>query len=360
MNPFLQRALELALKAEGQTAPNPMVGAVLVKNGKIVGEGYHKKSGTPHAEVHALKQAGKKAKAATLYVTLEPCCHQGQTGPCTEALIKAGVARVVIGCKDPNPLMAGNGLKQLKAAGIKVELNTEKTAFEDLIRGFRSRILNGRPFVVGKIAQSLDGAIATSSGESKWITNEESRKYTHQLRKRADVIIVGSNTVRRDNPRLTVRLGKKEIFKPVIVLDSTLNLLPNFQIFDREKDLLIFATTKAASLQRRHEFEQLGHTVWVLPASKSGHVDLNALAEHMGKAGWNEAFVEGGAQLMTAFLQEKLIDKLSVGIAPILLGEKALKSVGDLGIRDLHQAIRLQNVKQLNFGDDLWVEGDLK
>lgn len=359
---WMQRAIQLAQKAIGKTSPNPMVGAVLVKNGKVVGEGFHKKAGTPHAEIHALKQAGTKAKGATLYVTLEPCCHFGRTGPCTEALLAAGVSHVFIGSRDPNPLVAGKGIKKLRAAGLKVELGVEGKACDELIRAYRQRTVHGKPWVQGKLACSLDGRIATKTFASKWISNAAARTFAHQLRDRADAIVIGSNTVRCDNPKLTVRLGKKEIFKPVVVVDSKLSLLPNFQLFQRKSGQaeVIIATTNASLLSHRHEWEKLGFTLWLLPQGDDGHVDLQALLHKMGEVGWNEILVEGGSTLMTAFLRARLVDSLAVAIAPLLIGSDGQALVRELGVENLNDALHLDDVSMQSLGDNMLVQGSVR
>ena len=359
---WMQRALELARKAAGKTAPNPMVGAVLVKNGKVVGEGFHKKAGTPHAEIHALKQAGAKARGATLYVTLEPCCHFGRTGPCTEALLAAGVSHVFIGSRDPNPLVAGKGIKKLRTAGLKVELGVEGKACDALICAYRQRTLRGKPWVQGKLACSLDGRIATKTFASKWISNAAARKFAHQLRERADAIVIGSNTVRCDNPKLTVRLGKKEIFKPVVVVDSKLSLALSFQLFRRKPDQagVILATTNASLLSHRHAWEKLGFTLWVLPQGADGFVDLPALLHKMGELGWNEILVEGGSTLMTAFLRARLVDSLAVAIAPIFIGSDGQALVRELGVEKITDALHLSDVSIQALGDNVLVQGRVR
>ena len=217
---FLRRALELAGKAEGRTSPNPMVGAVVIKNGKTIAGGYHRRAGGPHAEIVALKKAGTQVRDAVVFINLEPCCHQGKTPPCTEALIQSGISKVVVGMQDPNPLVRGKGIRRLRQAGIEVETGVLKPECERLNEVFIKYITTGKPFVILKSAVSLDGKIATSGGDSKWITGEPARRKVHQLRDRMDAILVGSGTVLKDNPRLTTRLPGKTGHNPVrIILD---------------------------------------------------------------------------------------------------------------------------------------------
>lgn len=356
---FMQEALKLAAKAEGYTSPNPLVGAVVVKDNRIVGRGYHKKAGTPHAEVHALNNAGELARGGTIYVTLEPCCHYGRTPPCTEAIKAAGIKRVVVAMTDPNPLVAGKGLKILKEAGIEVTTGVLADEAARLNEVFIKYITTGRPFVVLKAAVSLDGKIATVTGESKWITGPESREYTHRLRHRYDAILVGINTVLTDNPSLTARLPGDGGIDPVrVILDSKCRTPLNAKIINQSsKAKTIIACTKDAPEDRIKALKEAGTEVIVLP-HKEGKVDILELLKELGRRQVTSILVEGGAQVHGSFLTAGAVDKVYWFIAPLLIGGgKAPGAVAGEGIKKLSEAVRLSELKVHRLGPDICIEG---
>jgi len=315
---YMQRALDLALKAAGRTSPNPMVGCVIVNCGEIVGEGYHQKAGTPHAEIHALKAAGEKAGGADVYVTLEPCSHYGRTPPCADALIKAGVRRVVIAMTDPNPLVDGRGIKKLREAGIIVETGVLENEAKKMNEAFLKAVTSKKPFVLYKAALTLDGKTAVQTGDSKWITSEGARQYVHELRNTYDVIMVGSRTVLQDNPFLTCRnvAGGRNPVR--LIVDSCLALPPDANVFS-SPGLCIVAVSRAADpsktayLQTKENVE-----VWSYPSAS--HVPLTRLMQDLAARGYNSVLLEGGGTLAGKMLQEQLIDKIEFILAPKLAG----------------------------------------
>lgn len=359
---FMQQALSLAAKGEGYTSPNPMVGAVVVKDGQIVGQGYHQRAGTPHAEVHALRDAGELAQGATIYVTLEPCCHYGRTPPCTEAIKKAGIKRVVAAITDPNPLVAGKGLKLLEEAGLEVTsgvLADEATKLNEI---FIKYVTSKQPFVVLKAAVSLDGKIATVTGESQWITGPESREFTHHLRHRYDGILVGVNTVLADNPSLTTRLPGGKGKNPVrIILDSKARTPVDANIIKYPQDTVtIIAATAAADPSRVAALRQAGAEVLLLPATDTG-VDINQLLKELARRQITSLLVEGGAKVHASFIAARAVDKVYWFIAPILIGgEGAPGAIGGKGIEKLQQALRLKRTSIHHFGEDICIEGYVK
>ena len=355
---YMKIALELAGRAEGYTSPNPLVGAVVVKNGKIVGQGYHMKAGNPHAEVHALNDAGESAKGATLYVTLEPCCHYGRTPPCTEAVIKAGISRVVTALTDPNPLVAGQGLKRLRDAGIEVVSGVlaQEAARQNEV--FLKYITTKLPFVALKAAVSLDGKIATATGESKWITGPQSREYTHRLRHKYDAILVGVNTVLADDPSLTTRLPDGGGIDPIrVVLDSRCRTPLNAKILTQKSNAVtIIATTPNADTDKVQALQAAGAEVLVVPGS-GDKVDIVNLLKELAKKSITGILVEGGAAVHGAFLTAKMVDKVYWFIAPIIIGGNAAPgAVGGKGIKKLSEAVRLDNITVKRFGEDICIE----
>lgn len=352
-------ALQLAARAMGRTSPNPMVGAVLVKDGKIVGSGYHHRAGTPHAEVHALREAGGEARGATLYVTLEPCCHQGRTGPCTEAVIKAGVTRVVAAMTDPNPLVAGKGLARLREAGVEVAAGLLEEEARRLNEVFIKYITTGQPFVALKAAMSLDGKIATRTGDSQWITGSQSREYVHQMRDRYDAIMVGINTVLADNPSLNTRLPGGGGRDPVrIVLDSAARTPPGARVLKMESSApAIIVTTTAAPGERLAGLEAAGARI-ITVDGEGGRVDLRALLSRLAAMEICSVLVEGGGQVHASVLAAGVADKVIWFIAPKLIGGNGAPGpVGGQGIERLTEAVRLGRVKVTRFGEDICVEG---
>lgn len=315
----MARALELAERGLYTTTPNPRVGCVIVNGGQVVGEGWHERAGLPHAEVNALAAAGLRARGATVYVALEPCVHQGRTGPCTEALLKAGVARVVAALQDPNPLVGGKGLESLKQSGIETGAGLMEAEARELNIGFVSRMTRGRPWARMKVAASLDGKTALNNGRSQWITGEAARRDGHHWRARACAILTGAGTVRDDDPRLTVRDVETSRQPLRVVVDSKLETPPAAKILDGGGVLVAAAQEdkpKIAALRAR------GAEVIVLPNS-AGKVDLGGLFRELARREVNEVHVEAGSRLNGSLLQEGQVDELLVYLAPSIIGETA-------------------------------------
>ena len=327
---FMARALKLAEKGLYTTHPNPRVGCVIVKNGEIIGEGWHERAGEPHAEVHALRQAGERARGADVYVTLEPCSHHGRTPPCANALIDAGVSRVWAGSADPNPLVAGRGLERLQQAGIAVQCGVLQTECETLNIGFFQRFKRGRPWVRLKTAASLDGRVALASGASKWLTGESARQDVQRLRARSSAIVTGINTVLADDPALTVRddgvsqASAGRVRQPLrIVLDRQLRLTDNLQILaDTGNPVLIVTTPQAVESQPAVRLERLRKKAEILTLDPT--LDLSAFLAELAIRGVNEVLVEAGGTLAGAFLQQGLCDEYWLYIAPKLLGPEGI------------------------------------
>ncbi len=358
---FMKTALELAARARGRTSPNPMVGALVVKEGKILGQGCHLKAGTPHAEIHALNQAGREAEGATLYVTLEPCCHHGRTGPCTEAVISAGIARVVAAMADPNPLVAGKGLARLGEAGIDVTLGVMEKEALLLNEVFIKYITTRSPFVVAKAAMSLDGKIATRSGKSKWITGPAARAFGHQLRDWYDAILVGIGTVLADDPSLTTRLPGGGGRDPArVILDSRARILPQARVLtQRSAAPTIIAVTAAAPQERIITLRESGAEVLVI--NEGPRVDLAELLKILGARGITSVLIEGGAGVHGSAISAGLADKAAWFIAPKIIGGAAAPGpVGGTGADDPAGAAALERVRVRRLGPDILLEGYFK
>ena len=351
---FMRLALELAHKGEGFTNPNPIVGAVVVKDGKIIGTGYHRKFGGPHAEVFALEEAGENARGATMYVTLEPCSHYGKTPPCADRIIAAGISRVVVACRDPNPLVNGQGIEKLHAAGIEV---TEGVLEEEAQRAneiFIKFIQTKIPFVQLKLAESLDGKIATRTGDSKWITGEEARTEVHRLRRRFAAVLVGANTAINDDPQLTVRRVKGP--NPVrVVLDGRGRIPVERRMFTEDGRTIVATATMTE--EKEGKLRDRGVEVWRLP-NKEEKVDLHELLVWLGKENLDSLLVEGGGETAAAFLTAGLVDKVSLFIAPIIIGgTDAVPAVGGIGATSIADGIRLWNVELQALGKDHLISG---
>lgn len=362
---FMRRALALAKQAKGRTSPNPLVGAVIVKAGKVVGEGYHRKAGGPHAEIDALRAAGAAAKGGTLYVNLEPCCHWGRTPPCTDALIQAGIAQVYIAEVDANPKVAGKGIRQLADAGISVNVGICAEEAAQLNEVHRKYVQTGRPFVILKTAMSLDGKIATATGESQWITSEASRQKVHEIRDEVDAILVGIGTIRRDNPELTTRLAhRKGKDATRIVLDSRARTPTNANVFNVESSAgIIIAVTPQAPEANVAALKNAGADVIVVPA-KQGRVCISALMEMLGSREITSVLIEGGGEVNAAAIASGVVDKVLCFIAPKLIGgTDAPGPLGGEGICALADAPRLHNVTAIPVKDgdgDIFVQGYLQ
>jgi diaminohydroxyphosphoribosylaminopyrimidine deaminase/5-amino-6-(5-phosphoribosylamino)uracil reductase len=351
---YMRLALELAHKGEGYTNPNPIVGAVVVKDGEIVGQGYHRKFGGPHAEVFALEEAGEYSRGATIYVTLEPCSHYGKTPPCVDLIIRAGIARAVVACRDPNPLVNGHGIEKLRAAGIEV---TERVLENEARRAneiFFKFIETGSPFVQLKLAQSLDGKIATRTGDSKWISGEESRIEVHRLRRRFAAILVGTTTVINDDPLLTVR--HVEGPDPVrIVLDGRGRVPLDRRMFKADGRTIIVTASMPEGKQT--VLRERGVEVWRLPSSND-KVDLRQLLVRLGKENLDSLLIEGGGEAAAAFLEDGLVDKVSFFIAPLIIGGRdAVPAVGGVGVDTVTNALYLQDTKIAKLGEDFLLTG---
>ncbi|KUK12985.1 MAG: Riboflavin biosynthesis protein RibD [Moorella sp. 60_41] len=353
----MRRALELARKGLGRTSPNPAVGAVVVRDGEIVGEGYHERAGTPHAEAHALREARDRARGSTLYVTLEPCCHHGKTPPCTEAIIGAGIKKVVAAMVDPNPKVAGRGLRRLQEAGVEVEVGLLEKEARRLNEAFIKYITTGLPWVTLKMALTLDGKIATRTGAARWITCEESRRRVHELRNTYDAVLVGIGTVLADDPQLTARLpGGRDPVR--VILDSRLRLPLDARLVNVKSGApTVVATTEEAPRERREELVRAGIEVMTLPAEE-GRVSWPALLEGLARRRIISVLIEGGAEVNGSALAHGVVDRVIAFIAPKLFGgREAPGAVGGLGVARPEEAWKLEEVEVEPSGEDIMVTG---
>ncbi|SEA67146.1 diaminohydroxyphosphoribosylaminopyrimidine deaminase [Desulfuromusa kysingii] len=357
---YMQVALNAALKGVGRTAPNPPVGAVIVKSDQIVGVGFHPQAGQPHAEIFALEQAGDNARGADIYVTLEPCSHYGKTPPCADALIAAGIKAVYIGVVDPNPQVAGRGVKKLQNAGVVVQTGVLESECLQLIKPFRKHIVTGLPFTIYKAAVTLDGNTATKSGDSRWVSGEASLLTVHQLRDRVDAIMVGIGTVLNDDPLLNTRLPDGDGRDPMrIVVDSQLRIDPRCRLLTQESTAQSMIATISTDTKKISILRDMGVDVVVLP-SVSGRVSLPALWTYLGQQNIQRLLLEGGATLATEALHHELIDQLMVFIAPKLLGGSSLfRLFSGTGCDKMGDAIQLENLDYQQVGEDLLITGDI-
>ncbi|WP_196601050.1 bifunctional diaminohydroxyphosphoribosylaminopyrimidine deaminase/5-amino-6-(5-phosphoribosylamino)uracil reductase RibD [Pectinatus frisingensis] len=358
---YMQTAINLAKNAVGRTSPNPMVGAVIVKNNRIIGCGWHKKAGTPHAEIHALQAAGELSQGATLYVSLEPCSHFGRTPPCCDAVIKAGIKRVVVAITDPNPKVSGRGIKKMRDAGLEVVTGVLENEAAKLNEVFFKWIETGFPFITIKSAMSLDGKTATASGQSKWITNEASRTYGHHLRDINDAIMVGINTIIADNPTLTTRLaagGKNPIR---IIADSTGRIPLDAAVLNDNAALtLVVVTTKASPLKIAALKAKKNVDVIIADAAETAGINLTDLFKQLAQREICSILIEGGATLIGNIVEEKLADKAYFFIAPKIVGGKSAKSaVEGPGIKNLADALTLASPVIKNLDGDFLISGNL-
>ncbi|HEX6511234.1 MAG TPA: bifunctional diaminohydroxyphosphoribosylaminopyrimidine deaminase/5-amino-6-(5-phosphoribosylamino)uracil reductase RibD [Chloroflexota bacterium] len=369
----MSEALELAARARGRTSPNPMVGALVIREGQVVGRGYHQRAGEPHAEILALREAGGLARGASLVVTLEPCCHQGRTGPCAPAVLEAGIAEVYAAMDDPNPLVAGGGRRFLADHGVSVHTGLMEAEARQLNEAFITRVTTGLPFVEIKVAMTLDGKIATSTGRSRWITGESALAWVHQRRDQADAILVGAHTVRLDDPELTVRPAPPDGRQPLrCVVTASGDLPPNAKLFTdgaaktvvfcpegREQRLLgatvhviprdLGATSALRSLQ--------GPSSPAAPQDDMNYVSLTGVLRRLAERGVNEVLVEGGARLNAELLRAGLVDRVSAFVAPKIFGGAAPGGFGELGVLEPAEAIRLDDVQVTPIGDDWLFRG---
>ena len=351
---MMRRCLELARRALGRTSPNPMVGAVIVKDGKIIGEGFHPRAGEPHAEVFALKAAGDNAHGATIYVSLEPCNHHGRTPPCSEALVAAGVAKVVVGMVDPNPLVAGGGISRLRSAGIEVVAGVEESACRQLNEGFVYRILHKKPLGILKYAMTLDGKIATTTGHSAWVTNQDARSTVRQLRAGCDAVVVGGNTVRQDNPRLTSRLAGAH--NPLrVVMSRSLDLPAQAHLWQTEEAPTVVLT----ELGSNPNFQEILRKQGVEVVELSPLTPEKAMT-YLYDKGFCSVLWECGGILAASAIAQGAVQKVLAFIAPkIIGGNNAPTPVGDLGFTTMTQALSLERVEMRIVGSDCLVEGYL-
>jgi diaminohydroxyphosphoribosylaminopyrimidine deaminase/5-amino-6-(5-phosphoribosylamino)uracil reductase len=354
---FIRRTLTLAARARGMTSPNPMVGALLVKNGRILSEGYHKKAGTPHAEAIAIDRAGERAAGATLYVSLEPCCHKDKrTPPCTKKILSAGIEKVVVSMKDPNPKVSGKGIEELRSAGIEVVSGIYEEEARRLNEYYIKHVTTGTPFVVMKIAMTLDGKIATPGGESKWITGEKARKAVHRLRAGVDAIMTAIGTVKADNPRLTCRIrgGKNPVR---VIIDPGLEIQPDANVLCVPPETLIVTRSgqSKARSQKESALEDKGIRIVHFDGEK---VALPRLMKELGETGIASLLIEGGSSLNSYCVESGIVDKVMFFIAPKIIGGKdSYSAIGGKAFRSLQEAHRVRHVTTRKIGEDILVEG---
>lgn len=361
---WMECALSLARLAMGSASPNPSVGAVIVKDGIVVGMGYTQPPGSDHAEVMALRQAGEKAQGATMYVTLEPCCYYGRTPPCTQAAINTGISEVHIALIDPNPLVSGRGVRELNEAGIKTYVGAYQEEAYQINEAYSKFITKGLPFVIAKFAMSLDGKIATRTGHSKWISNEEARNYVHAVRHTADAIMVGVNTVIADNPLLTAKgcYGKGGMIKrqPLrIIVDSNGRTPSDANVF-KQPGKTILATVEPFDKEKKKGLARIGVEVLELPGVE-GLVDIEELLKVSGRREIVTILVEGGSKLLGYLFDHGLVDKVLVFISPIIIGgSQARTAVSGDGVGSVAEALSLDRVNFKNFGDNVLISGYVK
>lgn len=355
---YMKRALELSLKGIGKTNPNPLVGAVIVKNGKIIGEGYHECYGGPHAEVNAIKNATEDVEGATIYVTLEPCSHFGKTPPCADLLVRKKISKAVIAMIDPNPKVSGRGVEILRQNGIETITGILEDEAKNTNEIFMKYILEKKPFCILKTAMTLDGKIATKSGESMWITNEKSRYNVHELRNKVSGIMVGINTIIKDNPSLTTRLNEGGTDAIRIIVDSTLRIPLNSKVLNLNSlKKTIIATTEKADKDKLKRLSEIEGVEVLIAPQKNSQVDLVYLFDYLGKNGIDSLLVEGGSTLNFSILKEGLADKVVTFIAPKILGGVESKTpVGGEGFEHLKDAVILEDIKIKAFDEDIMIE----
>jgi len=356
---LMRRALRLAARGAGRASPNPMVGAVIVQGGQVVAEGYHRGPGTAHAEIVALEWAGAKACGAFMYLTLEPCTHYGRTPPCAPRVAAAGLARVVIASEDPNPRVSGGGIAALRQAGVEVEVGLLREDENHLNEAYRKHITTARPFVTLKLALSLDGKIATRTGQSRWITGERARRIVHRLRARSDAVMVGVGTVLADDPELTAR-GVRAARQPLrVVADSQARTPPAAKIIHASDRPALIAVTAQAPDERLRGLRAAGAEVAVLP-ERDGRVDLDALLDELGRREVASLLVEGGGKLAGSLIEQELVDKAVFFIAPkIIGGAGAPTAVAGRGVAEVADARRLRDVRCRRSGEDFMIVGYL-
>jgi len=360
--PYMRRALELAKRGAGRTSPNPMVGAVIVKAGRIIAEAHHRRAGGPHAEAIALKKAGSRARGATLYLNLEPCCHlDKRTPPCAPIIIGSRIKRVVISMRDPNPKVKGKGIGLLRRAGVQVREGVMKPEALKLNEAYVKYITTGKPFVISKAAMSLDGKIASLKGSTTWITGKKARRESHRLRNEVDAVLVGINTILIDDPRLTTRLpGARGRDAHRIVLDSTLKIPETARVLSKKSDAnTIIATTRRGHPNKIQRLERLGATILIVKDS-AGRVDLQELMTDLGRRGITSVMIEGGGRINASAFSSGVADKLIWFIAPRLIGRKNAVSVLEGPVETgRRREVSLRDISINRIGEDLLLEGYL-
>jgi diaminohydroxyphosphoribosylaminopyrimidine deaminase / 5-amino-6-(5-phosphoribosylamino)uracil reductase len=351
---YMGLALKLALKAKGKTSPNPLVGALVVRGGKIIGRGFHARAGLAHAEIVALDEAGKKAKGATLYVTLEPCAHTGRTPPCINRIITSGIKEVVVGMIDPNPLNNGKGVMLLKQSNIRVRVGVLEEKLKEINESFIKYITTRMPFITVKVAESLDGRIATRTGDSKWITADKTRAFAHRIRKDYDAIMVGVNTVLRDNPSLNAWFSKKKIIK--IIVDSNLSISEDSNIFAKDSQVIII-TLPSLPGQETENRQKLAAKAKILEVKeKAGQINLRDALKKLAQLQISNIIVEGGGTLIGSLFDERLVDRILFFISPKIIGGKdAVSAVMGNGVKRIDQAVGLRDLKIRRFAEDILV-----
>jgi diaminohydroxyphosphoribosylaminopyrimidine deaminase/5-amino-6-(5-phosphoribosylamino)uracil reductase len=360
----MRLALALGRRGLGRAHPNPAVGAVVFRGDRILGRGTTRPVGGPHAEVVAIRNAlrrfgARSVRGASMAVTLEPCCHVGRTGPCTQAILEAGLQRVFVGCGDPHPEVSGRGVRRLRRGGAEVSLGVCVEECRKLHRGFLSVCQRGRPFVSLKLASSLDGRIATASGESRWITGEASRAAVHRLRARVDAILIGSATALADDPQATARRNQRVVHRPVrVLLDSRLRVPPSARLFQGEASRTWVLCSQTAPARKRRALADAGARLLDVRV-RGRYLDLERALLLLGRSGLTEVLVEGGGRLAAALLREGLVDEVHWFAAPKLLGGDGWPSLGPLATASLEQALALENVRVRRVGDDVHVRGDV-
>ena len=356
---FMREALRQARKGMGQTSPNPTVGAVIVRNGKVLSTGYHREAGLPHAEVEALNKLGAKATGDTLYVTLEPCNHYGRTPPCTEAIVSSGIKRVVVGMKDPNPGVSGGGCEFLRDNGIQVKAGVLETECRQTNEAFLKFVTSRRPFVIVKSALTLDGWTATATGHSQWITNDKSRQFVHRLRDQVDGVMVGVRTVLADDPLLTVRLRRGRGRNPLrIVVDTHLRTPVNARILHQDSSSnTLIAVSADVPAEERRRFRREGVSILTCP-TRGEMIDLGALMDILGTMSVTSLLVEGGASIIGSMLRERLIDKFFIfNSNKILGGDDGIPMAAGPGPKRIDQCLALKDIQTRRFGNDIMIVG---
>jgi diaminohydroxyphosphoribosylaminopyrimidine deaminase / 5-amino-6-(5-phosphoribosylamino)uracil reductase len=358
---FMNRALELAERGRGHVEPNPLVGAVVVRDGRIVGEGWHERYGQAHAEVNALNQAGENARGGTLYVNLEPCCHHGKTPPCTDAVIRSGIRRVVASMQDPFPAVAGQGLSILREAGVEAEIGVGGPAAHRLNAPYLTLLRAGRPWIHGKWAMTLDGKLASFTGSSQWITSDAARAKVHELRGRMDAIIIGRGTLIADDPLLTARPPGPRTAVRVILTSGKQALPDDCRLLRTIDQAPVLVFTLQSQVEKLSAWSQRGCEIFGIAPSVDGNLSIAEVLGELGKRRMTNVLIEGGAGVLGAFLDARLIDEVHAFIAPKLIGgARAPSPVGGLGIEKMSDALRLNDVSIETIDDDLYCHGWLE